>query len=257
MPDPDTIDPADLRAREDGAASDPVPVGEALRQRAEALRNAGVGMARGDRALPLDDAPPAADEPDIRTPAERRIATFDETIWPRFAGARMADLDADTWGRLIAWTRNPAGRNMLIAGDVGAGKTYAAVAACRERVRLEGVRFYTVLRLLDALRPDGVANDHRTLEALLAVGLLFVDDVGAERATEWTAERLALIVDERWLHERPLLVTTNLSLEGGPESPFARHVGARTYSRLVRADADQPAVVIDLRGPDRRKAPRP
>ena len=40
--------------------------------------------------------------------------------------------------------------------------------------------------------------------------LLVIDDLGAERPTPWTAERLDIIVDHRYVHSRPLIVTSNV-----------------------------------------------
>ena len=45
---------------------------------------------------------------------------------------------------------------------------------------------------------------------LTSVDLLHLDDLGAERRTEWVLEQLYSIVNERWQDERSIVVTTNL-----------------------------------------------
>ncbi len=48
---------------------------------------------------------------------------------------------------------------------------------------------------------------------LCSVDLLHLDDLGAERRTEWVLEQLYSIVNERWQDERSIVVTTNLDLD--------------------------------------------
>jgi DNA replication protein DnaC len=59
------------------------------------------------------------------------------------------------------------------------------------------------------------------------VDLLHVDDVGAERSSEWVLEQLYAIVNARYEDERSMVITTNLSQERLEEQ-----IGKRTVSRL-------------------------
>jgi DNA replication protein DnaC len=65
------------------------------------------------------------------------------------------------------------------------------------------------------------------MESLKDVGLLVLDDLGTERATEWAAQALFQIVNHRYSKRLPLVVTTNLSVED------ARRMDARLVSRLL------------------------
>lgn len=178
--------------------------------------------------------------------ADRRTATWHAAIPNRFAWATLADFDgqpATVVDALADWAARPAGRNLILLGPVGTGKSHAAVAACRPCHDTSGldVRFAPLVELLDLLRPGGPED---AFAALAAVDLLIVDDLGSERATDWTAERLGALVNRRWLEARPTVCTSNLD----PDT-LAAALGERVFSRLIGCDA----VVLRLTGDDRRR----
>ena len=70
-----------------------------------------------------------------------------------------------------------------------------------------------------------------------------IDDIGAEKASEWTAERLYTIVDHRYANCLPLMVTSNL-----PPSKLTEQTGERTASRLAEM-----CQVVAMTGTDRRR----
>lgn len=172
--------------------------------------------------------------------------------WLATCPRRFAEADLDTLdqpptvlGPLRAWAdraRVGTGDNLVLVGPVGTGKTYTAVAVARElHFAGQPMRFVPAAELLEGLRPDG--GD----EVAAAVGpaILVLDDLGAERPTEWTADRLSLVLNRRWLDRSSTIVTTNLA---GPA--LAELYGPRLHSRL--ADA---ATSLILGGPDRRRRP--
>lgn len=163
---------------------------------------------------------------------------------PRFAGATLDEIGQPLLDKLNGWHNSVlrgTAENLVLTGPVGTGKTYAALAVVRPLVELgRTLAFWPVVRLLDALRPS-----HETLDVYpeaVSADLLVLDDLAAERATEWTAERLYSIVNDRWLDERPTIVTTNLA---PPELVAA--VGERLSSRLLGG-----ATIARLSGHDRR-----
>ncbi len=143
--------------------------------------------------------------------------------------------------KLVDWSLHAAGRNVVLSGPTGVGKTRLAIAACRQ-AHYDGleVRVFSVVRLLDLLRPggpDGAMSD------LVDVDRLIVDDLGMEKPSDWTAERLGALLDARWSDERPTVVTTNLE-----RAALEAHLGAWAFSRLVGDDA----IRIRISGSDRR-----
>jgi len=176
---------------------------------------------------------------------ERRQLGWARSIPSRFVWATLADFTdqlPEVRDSLHDWSENPAGRNLVLLGPVGTGKTHAAVAAVRAaHDRGADVAFAPVVELLDELRPGG--PEHALAEYAHA-DVLVLDDLGSERPTEWTGERLYALINRRWLEERPTVATTNLDPD-----PLREAVGDRVFSRLVGNDA----VVLRLTGKDRRR----
>lgn len=176
---------------------------------------------------------------------ELRQARWGAVIPSRFMWATLDDFadQPDAHKLLTEWVaiRGPV-PNLVMLGEVGTGKTHAAVAACRAaHDHGQEVRFLPVVELLDQLRPGGPEHAY---ESLADVDRLIVDDMGSERPTDWTSERMGALINRRWMEERPTIATTNLE----PKELEAA-LGVRTYSRLVGSDA----VVVRLGGPDRRR----
>lgn len=227
--------------------SDPVRIGAAL-ERAAAETGERYMHRATERALEPDDYDdPRLDEARAGGLAEVRRMVWERIIPSRFHWASVDDFAGQVRDDLVAWGTEPAGRNLLLLGPVGVGKSHAAVAAARLQFdRGVEVRFLPVVELLDMLRPGGPEG---ALYELADLELLVLDDLGSERPTEWTAERLYALVNRRWLEERPTIATSNLAPDALEEA-----VGPRVYSRLV----GNGSVGIALSGPDRRRdrAPR-
>jgi len=199
-------------------------VSRAARQRAEAARR---------RDEPLPQGPSVEDyEIDRGSPPVPR----------RFVEARTSDLDDDAAKLVSEWSEGGMTANVLLLGTVGVGKTHTACALAREAWEAgRGVWFQPVVELLDRLRPDG---DPNAMDKATGVDVLVLDDLGGERPTDWTGERLYAIVNRRWLEQRPTIVTANLS---APD--LERAVGPRVWSRLYHQ-----AIRLAIGGDDRRKA---
>lgn len=73
--------------------------------------------------------------------------------------------------------------------------------------------------------------------------MLLLDDLGAAKTSEWTAELTYRLINHRYEHLRPTLITTNL-----PTADLRTTLGDRIASRL----AEMTQRVI-LTGPDRRR----
>lgn len=200
-------------------------------------------------AIPVDDPtdPFETIELAIRADRDAEVAArrWRLTAPTRYQAATIAGLlERGGAGEQIAeWAFGPEGRNLVIAGPVGTGKTWAALAAVRPAIEAgSSVVFWPVVELLDALRPGGRDD---TLETAMRCDVLVLDDVGAERATDWAAERMYAIVNRRWMDGRPIVATTNHA----SSDALVEHIGERMRSRLVGSGA----VVVRLTGADRRR----
>lgn len=98
------------------------------------------------------------------------------------------------------------GLGLLFYGSVGTGKTY--IASCIANALL-AKDVPTVI--IEAQKIVGMSfEQYEAVRGLITTAnLLVLDDLGAERATEFARERIFDVVDERIKNNRPLIVTTN------------------------------------------------
>jgi DNA replication protein DnaC len=161
----------------------------------------------------------------------------------RYATAALNQLDrAQDPDRLISRWLDTASPTLLLVGAVGTGKTHAAYAVANHAFD-RGLLTVAVPvpDLLAALRPSG---DDGTLSARArACDLLVLDDLAAEKPTEWTAEQTSALIDARVREERRQVITTNATY-----SQLEQRLGERTVSRLTGG-----ATVVKLTGSDRRR----
>ncbi len=146
-----------------------------------------------------------------------------------------------------------AGRGLWFMGDVGTGKTTLAMLVSKAALDAgRSVAIYSLPRLLAEIRKTFDEGSERSylalLERLSDVELLHIDDVGAEKTSEWVLEQLYVIVNARYEHERPVVITTNLD-----DGQLREQIGERTVSRLVEICGDP----VPMFGPDRRMQPEP
>jgi DNA replication protein DnaC len=125
-----------------------------------------------------------------------------------------------------------AGRGLWFEGSVGTGKTTLAMLVSRAALDAgRSVAIYSLPRLLAEIRAtfqDGSESTYVDfLDRLAAVDLLHIDDVGAERSSEWVLEQLYAIVNARYEEERSMIITTNIEMED-----LEKQIGERTVSRL-------------------------
>lgn len=200
-------------------------------------------MAAAERASAKATTTPTRTLADIEAELEqdrlRHAATWPYQVPKRFRAAHVDQLTGDLAAVAGEWDGMS---NVLLLGGVGTGKTHAAVAMARRR--FEGgadVLFAPAVELLDDLRPNGPEG---TMDRACSVDVLVLDDLGSERPTDWTGERLYRLVNRRWLEERPTLVTANLSAEA-----LEQAVGNRMFSRLWHG-----ALAVEVAGDDRRRA---
>lgn len=111
-------------------------------------------------------------------------------------------------------------QGVYLYGDGGTGKSTLAYLAARQRVLNGGSALYILVPdLLDMLRPGGremaeeVADSQSELmHRLCHVGLLVLDDLGAQRESGWTRERLFLLINRRYDAKRTTIYTSNYKL---------------------------------------------
>jgi DNA replication protein DnaC len=143
------------------------------------------------------------------------------------------------------------GRGLWFMGDVGTGKTTLAMLVSKAALAAgRSVAIYSLPRLLNEIR-DTYRQERShiaLLDRLIAVDLLHIDDVGAERSNDWVLEELYSIVNGRYEDQRSMVITTNID----DREALCEQITARTVSRLTEMCDEMP-----VEGPDRRMDPRP
>jgi DNA replication protein DnaC len=183
--------------------------------------------------------------------ADRRLETFDPS---RITGGKRA-LDA-----CLALVEKPTG--LILSGPTGIGKShlYAGLVAARAeawlakypalrvdlpdgRVALRpdfADRFANVADLLDRIGGWYRGDTEDPLPPLVAAEFLILDDLGREKSTERSAERLYVLVNRRYEQCRPTAIATNYSVD---------ELTARGYDVIVSRIVEGGGRVIALGKP--------
>lgn len=161
-------------------------------------------------------------------------------IPPRFRHLRATDYSAsDRNADAIdaAETAILDGRSLYIFGDVGTGKTMlACVIAIEMAHRLKPCKFVNLPDLLESLREFNQKNNttdaqnrEDKLRTAYETKCLIVDDLGAEKPSDWTNEILFKIFNRRYNDCSQSIVTSNL-----PPNQLKNHVGSRNARRILQ-----------------------
>jgi len=118
---------------------------------------------------------------------------------------------------------------LVLEGTYGCGKTHLAAAIANERLnRGDLVLFITAPDLLDYLRstygPSSEVSYDQMFDRIRSAQLLVIDDLGAENPSAWAQEKLFQLLDHRYTHKLPTVITTNVDMDA---------FDARIRSRLL------------------------
>lgn len=184
--------------------------------------------------------------------AANRISAFPEGS--SYINARFENADETlTIIRSQKYTDNfkdtffPDGTGLLYYGNVGTGKTYTAACICNAVIDLGyNAVFTTIPRIINRVQ-SSFDGRQEYIDHLCNVPLLVIDDLTAERNSEFAKEITFQIIDGRCSSKKPLIATTNLTLDEikGKGADIAT---ARILSRLLEM-----CVPVEITGEDRRR----
>jgi DNA replication protein DnaC len=201
--------------------------------------------------------PCACRELKAKKAASRRLGTG---IPKRFRGVGfdrkpIADMDPTLVRQIRVFVRGidknlEDGKGLWLFGDVGTGKTSLAMVVSKAALEAgRSVAIYSMPRLLADIKETYEDRSERSymqlFDKLCGVDLLHIDDLGAEKRTDWVLEQLYAIVNERWQEQKSIIVTTNLL----DVDELRAQIGQRTVSRL-----HEMCELIPIMGRDHRMA---
>lgn len=130
---------------------------------------------------------------------------------------------------------------LFLYGDSGAGKTFLSCVIAIERAhKLKYSLFVNVPDLLEDLREfnnnkpteytDSI-NRQDKLQKMYNTPCLIIDDLGAEKPSDWTCEILFKIINYRYNHNTQTVISSNFDLNGLNER-FSKFTGTRIIRRI-------------------------
>lgn len=121
-------------------------------------------------------------------------------------------------------------QGLLLWGPVGTGKSYTAACIANELLdQMVPVVMTSFVKILQNIQSNH-DEEERIMAGLNAAKLLIIDDLRAERSTDYGFEKVFNIIDNRYLSEKPLIITTNMTLKEMQEEGDIRY--KRIYDRI-------------------------
>lgn len=137
------------------------------------------------------------------------------------------------------------GTGLLLCGSVGTGKSFLAAAIANELISQGTPCLMTNFSRIISRVSEKFGGDQKYLDNLNRFDLLIIDDLGAERDSEFTWEKVMNVIDARYRAGLPLIVTTNLNPEDLYDPSDIRR--QRVFSRLKEM-----CIFLEVNGADRR-----
>lgn len=133
--------------------------------------------------------------------------------------------------------------NLIMCGNFGVGKTWHIWRLVSDLVeKYEAARHIEVVTAYQFKEIAAPETDYKTLHRFAEVQMLFLDDVGSLRLSNWDLEHVFAIVDQRLPRRRPTVISSN-------ELDFQELLKNRIASRLAAN-----TTIVEFVGEDRRRA---
>lgn len=145
---------------------------------------------------------------------------------------------------------------LLFIGNCGVGKTHLAVSLLREIVleKRDSGLFYDFRDLLREIQASwnsvSQTSELEVLRPVLSVDVLVLDELGANKPTEWVRDTIAHIINCRYNDRKLTIFTSNYpdTAERPGEETLTDRIGARLRSRLYEM-----CKVVEIKGEDFRR----
>lgn len=183
-----------------------------------------------------------AQDPGVIAWADRVVKSHHET-----GEERPAPRVVEGWGPTKPLPATLTGPSLLLLGPTGTGKTHQAFGALK-RIAENGchaaLKVATAADFYAQLRPRHGVDTEEEFERFAWTSVLFLDDLGAAKTSEWVEEINYRLINHRYNHELVTLFTSNV-----PPRSLGEQLGDRVASRLAEMCTN-----VALKGADRRRA---
>ena len=136
-------------------------------------------------------------------------------------------------------------KGLFLTGPRGTGKTHLAVAIMRyicmaiahrsvsELQPISGMPLFVsapdlLLEIRDCFQENATNSEREIIEKYSSIPVLVLDDLGAEKSTEWSLQTFYTVIDRRYREMRKTIITSNLSI-----AELSEKLGDRIASRIV------------------------
>lgn len=137
------------------------------------------------------------------------------------------------------------GIGLLLCGTVGTGKSFLAASIANELISHGVPCLMTNFSRIISRVSEKFGGDQKYLDDLDRFDLLIIDDLGAERDSDFTWEKVMNVIDARYRAGLPIIITTNLGPKDLTDRSDIRR--QRVFSRLKEM-----CVLLEVKGADRR-----
>ncbi len=123
---------------------------------------------------------------------------------------------------------------LLLYGDVGTGKSFLASCLANDMLNKGfSVRWLSTMQIVErgAFYSDEEYGQY--VDEIVVPDVLIIDDLGAERGTEFALERVFGLVDTRISTDKPIIVTTNVDINAMGQCSDLRK--KRIFDRVLSA----------------------
>ena len=148
------------------------------------------------------------------------------------------------------------GQGLILCGNVGVGKTYAAAIIINEILKKKNLKtdqlykcYITKLETIKRSILNKNYSDDQVFGVLNNQDLLVIDDFGTQNDTNFVLELMQNIIDARYNNCKPIIITTNVDFNNIQKyaDPKQRLAYERVRSRLCEM-----CKIIKCEGSDRR-----
>lgn len=186
--------------------------------------------------------------------AEDIDQVMSEVVAKRFVNAKITDFPA------VYKDLYKSKEGLFLHGARGTGKTHLMAALAREIILKaptlqDSQNFYRddrytpvfvstpelLMRIRACYNNDDISEEE-LLDRYSRKEILMLDDLGAEKPTEWVLQTLYLIIDRRYRHMKKTIISSNYTLD-----QIAKRLDDRISSRIAGM-----CQVIQIKGKDRR-----